>query len=126
MPGRIALLAALVASLTWAGVTQGSERHVIIAGAAVGALIGGSIAVQAHHGRVPVYIEIGPAPGYYPGYPRYYVPAPHHYQPYPRYHRPQPNHYRPYPLRIAPRHLYRPHPHRHHQRHQPRAYAPRW
>lgn len=124
MPGRISLLAVLLGSLALAGMpaAQASDRNAVIVGATVGALVGGSIAVQARHGHVPVYIEIGAPPPayYYPAYPRYYAPPPVYYRPYP---------VRPYPVIVAPRYYFNPHQHKHHyrkyQRRQP-GYGPRW
>lgn len=120
MRGRIPLVALLAGCLMLAGTTSAlaSERNAIIAGAAVGALIGGSIAVQSYHGQVPLYIEIGAPPlhvYYYPAYPLYYQPRPY---------------YRPYPLIVVPLYEFGPRHHKHHYRHyqrrHPAYYGPRW
>lgn len=125
MRGRITVMALLLASLTLTGAAQASERNAVIVGAAVGALIGGSIAVQGYHGHVPVYVEIGAPPPrvyYYPAAPRYY------YEPRPYYYEPRP-YYRPYPVIVAPHYRYKHH-HKHHYRKysRDRGYyaSPRW
>ncbi|MEX6504070.1 hypothetical protein [Pseudomonas zhanjiangensis] len=130
MNSRMLGCAAMLASLALAGITpaQASDRHAIITGAAVGALIGGSIAVQAHHGRVPVYIQIGPAPPrgvyYYQAPPRYYAPPPVYYRSYSV----RPHGGRAYPLIVAPHYRFNPRSHRHHYRkhhHRQHGFGPR-
>ncbi|MGH8353416.1 MAG: hypothetical protein ACRERY_07765 [Pseudomonas sp.] len=114
MIGRLPLLAVLVASLALAGQTPayGSHRDAAIAGAVVGAVIGGAIIANSR-GRVPVHVEIG-------------VPPPVvYYEPYPVYYEPYPVYYAPYPVVIEPRYKHRHHHHKHH-RHYRDYYGPRW
>lgn len=97
MIGRIPVLAVLIGSLALAGpaaADHGSDRHRVIAGAVVGAVVGGVLA----SGRYPVYIEAAPPPAVY-------------YEPYPVY--------QPYPVVVEQRY-YRPwhHKHRHHKHHR--------
>lgn len=124
MTGRVPLLAVLVASLALAGEASahGSERNAVIAGALVGAVVGGVIVANSRYDRVPVYVEIGapPPPVYYEPYPRYYQAPPVYYHPYPV-------EVRPY-YQYGPGHKFRQHKHhyRKHQRHNRGYYAPRW
>lgn len=124
MIARIPVLAVLVASLTLAGeaTARGAERNAVIAGAAVGAVVGGVIVANGRYNRLPVYVEIG-------------TPPPHvYYESYPRYYQPPPVYYRPYPIEVRPYYQYRPNhrfrQHQHHYRKHRRHYrgysTPRW
>ncbi|MDM8348158.1 hypothetical protein P8H27_04525 [Pseudomonas sp. sp1636] len=123
MIGRIPVLAVLVASLALAGEAsaRGSERNAVIAGAVVGAMVGGAIAAHRRYERTPLYVEIGAPPAH--GY----------YRPYPRHYQPPALYYRPYPVEVRPYYQYRPRQqlrhhrfhYRKHQRYHRGYYAPR-
>lgn len=107
MTGRIPLLIVLFASLTLAGeaTARGSGRDAAIAGAVVGALIGGAIVANSRYDRVPVYVEYGVPP------PRYY------YEPYPGYYRPPTVYYQHYPVVVEPRYRFNSHHKFRHHKH---------
>jgi hypothetical protein len=120
MRGRTFIFALLGASLALLGHTSAyaSHNHAVIAGAVVGAVVGGSIVANSRYGYPPVHVEIGAPP-----------PRVVYYEPYPVYYQPHP-YYRPYPVIVGPHYKFRHHHHKHHYRwHRgghPGYYAPRW